>query len=210
MISVNKKLVVHSALPFLLFICSVGCFGCCFIPDNLQEPSKKLYTARPGQRIWTADESGKVSSTSVFKTLLADKPQTIYTLTGNDKINSGGQFGQLLIYYDKFVVTWDQSHLWILDLQEGIVVGCHSNLGKIRDVTVSGHELFVLVNQRERFLRRFTLVNEKLGPSSIDAVIAVHEGVAKTSPEISQKIKDKRTDSNVVLPPSTVLETEVQ
>lgn len=104
-------------------------------------------------------------------------------------MNSGGQFGQLVMYYNKFVVTWDQNHLWVLDLREGAVIGCNSNVGKIRNVTVSGHELFVLLNQKERFIRRFTIVSEDLGPTCLDAVIAIHEDEAKTSSKVAAKFE---------------------
>ena len=101
----------------------------------------------------------------------------IQTLIGNDsKFNSSGQFGQLLIFYNQYVITWDTNHIWVLDLDIGNVIGCHSNLGKIRDVAVCGHEIFVLVNQRERFLRRFILTTERvLDSSCLDAVIAGSE-----------------------------------
>ena len=161
------------------------------MPDTLQEPTKKLYAARPGLRIWTADGNGKVSSTSVFKTLLAEKPPVIRTLTGNDgKMNSSGQFGQLLAFYNQYIVTWDQSHIWVLDLDVGSVIGCHSNLGKIRDVAVCGHEIYVLGNQRERFLRRFTVVTERvLDSSCLDAVVATGDETvdAPQVPETAEK-----------------------
>ena len=151
-----------------------GGFGGCFIPDILSEPTKKVYAARPGLRIWTADENGKVSSTSVFKSLLSDKPPIIQTLIGNDnKFNSNGQFGQLLIFHNEYVITWDTNHVWVLDLDLGNIVGCHSNLGKVRDVAVCGHEVFILVNQRERFLRRLILTTERVvDESCLDAVVA--------------------------------------
>ena len=168
-----------------VFSCRSGGFGSCFIPDTLREPTKKLYAARPGLRVWTADESGKVSSTSVFKSLLADKPPVIRTLSGNDtKFNSSGQFGKLLTFYNQYVITWDANRIWVLDLDLGNVIGCHSNLGKIRDVAVCGHEVFVLVNQRERFLRRFILTTERvLDSSCLDAVIAGSEDAGEAETE---------------------------
>ena len=165
-----------------MFSCRSGGFGGCFIPDTLREPTKKLYAARPGLRIWTADGSGKVSSTSVFKSLLADKPPIIQTLIGNDnKFNSNGQFGQLLVFYNQYIITWDIHHIWVLDVDLGNVIGCHSNIGKIRDVTVCGHEIFILLNQRERFLRRLILTTERvLDSSCLDAVVAGSEKAEET------------------------------
>ncbi|XP_028395914.1 tectonin beta-propeller repeat-containing protein 2-like isoform X2 [Dendronephthya gigantea] len=156
-----------------------GRFGGCFLPENIQEPTKKLYAARPGLRIWTAGSDGKVSSTSVFKSLLSEKPPVISTLIENDnKFSSNGQFGKLLVFYNQYVLSWDPSHIWVLDLDIGKVMGCHSNLGKIRDVSVSGHEVFVLLNQRERFLRRFVLATERVLDSSyLDAVKAGEEAI---------------------------------
>ena len=104
-------------------------------------------------------------------------------MIGNDnKFNSGGQFGQLLLFYNQYVITWDINHIWVLDLDAGKVIGCHSNLGKIREVAVCGHEIFVLVNQRERFLRRLILATERvLDSSCLDAVIAGSEEPAEPS-----------------------------
>jgi hypothetical protein len=114
--------------------------------------------------------------------LLTDKPPVINTLTGNDKFNCGGQFSQLLIFYNQYVITWDVNHIWVLDLDVGKIIGCHSNLGKIHDVAVCGHEVFVLVNNRERFLRRLILTTERVLESScLDAVIAGSEEQAATS-----------------------------
>lgn len=163
-----------SILQLSIFDCRSGRFGGCFLPECVQEPTKKLYAARPGLRIWTSGGNGKVSSTSVFKSLLSDKPAIISTLIENDnKFSSNGQFGKLLMFYNQYVLSWDPNHIWVLDLDIGNVIGCHSNLGKIRDVSVSGHEVFVLFNQRERFLRRFVLVTDRvLDSSCLDAVKA--------------------------------------
>ena len=78
-----------------------------------------------------------------------------------------------MIFHNQYVITWDTNHIWVLDLALGNIIGCHSNLGKIRDVAVCGHEVFVLVNQRERFLRRLILTTERVVDSScLDAVVA--------------------------------------
>lgn len=171
--------------------CSSGGFGGCFVPDTLREPTKKLYAARPGLRVWTADEDGKVCSTSVFKSLLAAKPTVMRTLTGNDtKFNSSGQFGKLLTFYTQYVITWDTSHIWVLDLDIGNIIGCHSNLGKILDVAACGHEVYVLVNQREKFLRRFIVTTERvLEASCLDAVIAGNEDTSQQAETLEKTEK---------------------
>lgn len=77
------------------------------------------------------------------------------------------------MFHGEYVVTWDSNHIWVLDIEQGVVIGCHSNLGKICSVSVCGHEIFVLLYQTECFLIRLVLTTERVVESPcLDAVVA--------------------------------------
>ena len=74
------------------------------------------------------------------------------------------QFGPLMVFSDNYLVSWQGPCMWVLDPNQGVVVGCHSNLGCIVGVAVSNEELFVLTKGNENFVRSITFENRAQSP----------------------------------------------
>ena len=149
---------------------SAGKYGACFYPparrtsEEGSSETPNVFTARPGLRIWTADINGKVSATLMYKGLTSENPPGIKVLAplppclSKHSPDFQAQFGSLLIYHGQFLVTWDVSRLWVLDTSPCSLVGFHSNLGDIVDVSTVGHEIYVLQRGGERLLMKLSLI----------------------------------------------------
>ena len=155
-------LIFKNSLIGHFFFYRIGNFGACFFPPCSPIPSDDLvciYAARPGLRLWCASIEGKVCSTMIFKdSIYKEEPQilTIELPSHNDSLVQidQKQFGKLLVFSDRFLVSWQGSCLWVIDPSTGCVIGCHSNLGFIVDVALTGNELYVLSKGETNFIRQ--------------------------------------------------------
>ena len=128
-----------------------------------------MYAARPGLRIWKANHDGKVLATMIFKESVNAGEPVIETVDLSPQLGSPvpgeqKQFGPLLAYCDKFLVTYQKSSVWVLDPETGYVIGCHSNLGRIIDINVSNNELFVLTSGDDHFIRKISFETRVMSP----------------------------------------------
>ncbi|KAL3873059.1 hypothetical protein ACJMK2_036220 [Sinanodonta woodiana] len=128
--------------------------GACFIPGLCKPEDAQLYAARPGFRIWKANMDGSVSSTLIFKDLLSQPHAEIQVLPFDVMDNSlktpSQQFGPLLQFCGKLLVTWNETCLYIVDPENTSIVGTQSHMGIIRGVSVSREEIFVLRSNTDR------------------------------------------------------------
>ncbi len=150
-----------------------GNFGACFFPDS-QESSLNIlpsvYAARPGLRIWRATIEGKVTTTMIFKDLIAKGEPEISTLNLASQSGENGphldpkQFGPLKVLSDSFLISWQGSCVWVVDPKMGLTVGCHSNFGCVVDVATWGTEMFVLTKGDSSFVRKISLETSPQSP----------------------------------------------
>ncbi|XP_061173817.1 tectonin beta-propeller repeat-containing protein 2-like isoform X2 [Saccostrea echinata] len=147
-----------------------GPFGACFIPAMCKPEDAQLYACRPGARIWKADMNGTVSNTYLFKELLNSTHSEIQLLYKNGIPSSrvsDHQFGPLLLYMEKYLVTWNETSLYVLSPEDNSVVGSQRALGAVVDVAVSEDEIFILRKNNERNLVRVAVYPEKKGDTLI-------------------------------------------
>ncbi|XP_078316066.1 tectonin beta-propeller repeat-containing protein 2-like isoform X2 [Crassostrea virginica] len=145
-----------------------GQFGACFIPAMCKPEDAQLYACRPGARIWKADMKGTVSNTYLFKELLNSVHQEIQLLFKNGMPASrvsDHQFGPVRLYMEKYLVTWNDSSLYILSPEDNSVVGSQRALGAVVDVAITEDEIFILRKNNERNLIRVAVYPEKKGAS---------------------------------------------
>ena len=120
----------------------------------------QLYCARPGFRIWKASINGTVSNTIMFKDLLSQPhnqiPVGAFVVTSIEKGVPASQFGPLVLYMKNYLVTWNQSCLYVLDPENSMVVGSQKYIGKIQSVVATGNEIFVLRANTNRDLIRIS------------------------------------------------------
>lgn len=152
------------------FNSSTGQFGACFIPAMCKPEDAQLYACRPGARIWKADMNGIVSQTYLYKELLNSTHPEIQLLFKNgipaSRVSADHQFGPLSLYMEKYLVTWNDSSMYILCPEDNSVVGSQRTLGAVVDVAVTEDEIFILRKNNEKNLIRVALYPEKKGGKS--------------------------------------------
>ncbi|WAR18488.1 TCPR2-like protein [Mya arenaria] len=125
-----------------------GDYGGCFIPAMCKVEDAKLYATRPGLRVWKASISGTVVNTYIFKELLAAPhpqiPLLDFKVTNIVRPPTVSQFGPLLLFRDRDLVTWNETTLYVLNSDSLEVVASQTNMGLIRGVVVTEGEIFVL------------------------------------------------------------------
>ena len=135
-----------------------------------------MYAARPGLRLWKATIDGKVLSTMIFKASIIKGEPLIETIDLPSQVElppqgDQKQFGSLLVFNNQFIVTWQGSCVWVMDPGTGYIIGCHSNLGCVVDVSVCGNELFILSKGEEHFIRKIvfeTMLTKTIVVEEID------------------------------------------
>ncbi|KAK3591291.1 hypothetical protein CHS0354_004340 [Potamilus streckersoni] len=139
--------------------------GACFIPGLCKPEDAQLYAARPGLRIWKAKMDGSVSSTLIFKDLLTQPHGEIQVLPFDMVDNSlnmpSQQFGPLLEFCGKLLVTWNETCLYIINPENISIIGTQRHMGTIRGVAVSREEIFVLRSNTNRNVVRLAYQEEE-------------------------------------------------
>ncbi|XP_065660832.1 tectonin beta-propeller repeat-containing protein 2 [Hydra vulgaris] len=179
----NTKKIVQVGLQERKLI---GNFGACFFPPYSTVPPDDLciYAARPGLRLWCASVDGKVCSTMIFKDSIYKGEPHISTIdlpSHPDSLiqNEQKQFGKMLVFSERFLVSWQSSCLWVIDPTTGCVIGCHSNLGSIVDVALTGNELYVLSKGETNFLRQIIFETVASVPLMITDVLDFNDPFKK-------------------------------
>lgn len=120
----------------------------------------QLYASRPGFRIWKANVNGSVLNTFIFKELLSQHNSEIplidFHVTSISKSQNTNQFGQVLLFRDKELVTWNDSCLYVINPDSSAIVGVQRHLGMIKFVAVTDTEIFVLRDGTDRNLIRIS------------------------------------------------------
>lgn len=149
----------------MFHVYSPGPFGGVFIPGLCKTEDAELYAVRPGMRIWQACMDGTVKATYLFKELISNPHPEILLLFNEGPSSKSGdvQFGRVLLYMDKYLVTWNTSALYILSPSDNEVIGSQGNMGIIEDVAVTDDEIFVLRKKTERNLIRIATKPENTG-----------------------------------------------
>ena len=116
-----------------------------------------LYAARPGCRVWLSDIHGTVCNTHIFKDHVGSGVREIPILQQSRSLTNPKaelQFGRLLMYRDKQLITYNTTTLFVLDPQKNQVVASQNRLGGIVDVAVHKDEVFVLRRHMEDMVIR--------------------------------------------------------
>lgn len=110
------------------------------------------YCARPGLRLWRADKSASVLETLLFKDAVSN-PTTIAELLNPSQVkhmqsNKEYNFGPLFIFRDKFIVTYNEDILYLLDPSSMTAVAVVDDLRKVLSVSVNKDEILILEGDR--------------------------------------------------------------
>ena len=143
-----------------VFHCRLGEFGGVFIPAMCKPEDAQLYCTRPGFRLWKSAIDGTVNNTFMFKELLSQAhneiPVGAFVVTSIEKAAPASQFGPLLLFHGQYLVTWNQSCLYVLDPERTCVVGTQKHVGQIKSVISTGDEIFILRRNTNRDLIRIS------------------------------------------------------
>lgn len=120
-------------------------FGACF-SYNINDPrNPKIFSSRPGMRIWKSNINGKVEQTILFKDAIKEskyqKIPLIHKLKSRNN-NEIIQFGRVLKFLENYILTWTNSHFFVLST-DGVVVSSLENI-TIRDICINESEIFIL------------------------------------------------------------------
>ena len=141
---------------------SHGAFGAVFIRGSPLISDARLFSARPGLRLWKADTSGTVEATLMFRdqlTQLSDNTTLLHDLTlENSPLtrNEDRQFGRLLLFGSSCLVTYHGTCLYVLDYTQNAVMCYHGNVGPVRDIAVCNDEVYILRSFTHRPLIRLS------------------------------------------------------
>ncbi|CAH1791291.1 unnamed protein product [Owenia fusiformis] len=160
----------------------LGNYGSVFSCDLCKMENSIIYAARPGFRIWKANIEGQVQATYVFKELIQSETCPGMVLwpdidQQNDVQPKDGQYGPLMIFNSKHLLSWNSSAIYVLDIEEGTIIGCRGNMGEIVDVATINDEIFVLrkgVDER-------TVIRISHSPDSENLPEKIHEDLSTTS-----------------------------
>lgn len=137
-----------------------GQFGACFLP-KCEKPvttsDVQIVCARPGVRLWQADFEGTVTVTQQFKCVATQKPASIIHLDNNkdahlsitDHSSSAYDlpeifnFGKLLNAAQKFILTFANDVIYIIDESDSTLKFWTKRYTNIRDVKVVSNYLYI-------------------------------------------------------------------
>ncbi|KAI5703548.1 hypothetical protein M8J75_013132 [Diaphorina citri] len=121
-----------------------GHYGSCFVQN-------KIYSARPGARLWEVNTEGKVISTQQYKNSLNVPPTPLvklnetnfnYSETGTE-VNPGFNFNKLGIINDKYIFTFTSDALYVFDPERLDLVLWNNDVRNIVDVKCYQDTLYV-------------------------------------------------------------------
>lgn len=142
-------------------------FGAVFTPidiDNRKPPS--VICARPGFRFWMSDVDGNVSHTFLLKESV-NEFRSIFEVPLLNPVHSkvtnikDTYFGPCHYYMGKYIVTYCESIVFIVNLEKLKVMATIKRLRNIQYLTVNGNEIFIVEGGRS--IVRISIVPESLG-----------------------------------------------
>lgn len=126
-------------------------FGAVFTPRDVNDPEKvpNIICSRPGFRFWMADCDGNVSHTYLLKNSVYEARSVfevpLLNPVHNKVVNiQETYFGQCHFYLKKFIVTYCESSIFIINLDELKVMATIKRLRKIQYLSINNNEIFIL------------------------------------------------------------------
>lgn len=123
-------------------------FGITFMGVN--QPS--IVTVRPGFRFWISDTKGNVAQTVLLKDAVAAiKSRALeIPLLNPGRLNNQSpiNFGRCVVFKEQFIVTYNDSVVYLLDLESLKVVAVIRRLRRIESLAVCGSEIFIVEGPR--------------------------------------------------------------
>lgn len=135
-----------------------GIYNVCFLQMHYSNCNHDFYSAavlcsRPRFRFWMADADGNVSHTFLLKDSVA-KNTTIFEVPllnpqHSKPVNIDDvYFGPCHYFLDKFIITYCESIVFIVNLELLKVIATIRRLRKIQYLTVNGSEIFIVEGGR--------------------------------------------------------------
>ncbi|XP_023216674.1 tectonin beta-propeller repeat-containing protein 2-like [Centruroides sculpturatus] len=127
---------------------SLGKYGITFFPTCLNY-DYVIYSARPNLHLWKCGSDGNVIETVILKELMKKNVPFIqiqksqHTLPPNNV-----QLSLLKLYCDRYLISWNETSLLIIDPIEKKIIGCCWNFDNIIDLTTCKDEIFLLLRDR--------------------------------------------------------------
>lgn len=129
-------------------------FGAIFTPvDIVDRKPPSVICSRPGFRFWRADIEGNVSHTFLLKDSVTDirsifdvpllNPTQCKATNIKDSF-----FGPCYYYMGKYIVTYCQSMVFIVNLEKLKVMAMIGRLRQIQYLTINGNEIFIVEGGR--------------------------------------------------------------
>lgn len=130
----------------------LGKFGAVFSNKKNYVDPPVIYAARPGLRIWQADDTGTVSKTLIFKELLKTeqtKVELLNPITNKKKLNKvDANFGLLKSFSDNLLITFNENIIYILNPYEITIHNIITDLRKVTDLACYEDEIFIIEGER--------------------------------------------------------------
>lgn len=139
-------------------------FGAVFTPTDVdQRKPPSIICARPGFRFWLADIDGNVSHTFLLKESVNEMRSILDVSLLNPVHNKvpnikDTYFGPCFYYLGKYIVTYCDSMVFIVNLEKLKVMATIKHLRNIQYLTVNGNEIFIVEGGRS--IVRISIVPE--------------------------------------------------
>ncbi|XP_046665581.1 uncharacterized protein LOC124357648 [Homalodisca vitripennis] len=130
-----------------------GEYGACYVPSD----PVRIFCARPGSRLWEVDEEGVVQRTHQLKQLLAQSPVLVVHHSRGIIAPQEGlkwpeqsfNFAQLLVVLDKFLFTFKQDGIYVIDPENVDIVLWSDCYKDIVDAKCIGDIIYVWTQSQE-------------------------------------------------------------
>ncbi|XP_067136438.1 tectonin beta-propeller repeat-containing protein 2 isoform X2 [Centruroides vittatus] len=127
---------------------SLGKYGITFFPTCLSY-DYVIYSARPNLHLWKCGFDGNVIETVILKELMKKNVPFIQVQKSQPTLPPNNvQLGLLKLYCDRYLISWNETSLIIIDPIEKKIIGCCWNFDNIIDLTTCKDEIFLLLRDR--------------------------------------------------------------
>lgn len=182
-------------------------FGAVFTPiDVNHRKPPSIICARPGFRFWLADVDGNVSHTFLLKDSVHQVRSIVEVPLLNPVHNKivhikDTYFGPCFYFMGKFIVTYCESMVFIVNVDKLKVMATIKRLRKIQYLTVNGNEIFIVEGGRS--IVRLSIVPEHSGiPGTTQYVPLNNNNLMLSDPNIEiQEETVTQADECFELPP---------
>lgn len=138
-----------------------GDYGCCIVRSK----EKKIFSARPGSRIWEAELNGIVKSTHQLKCCLAipptlnvcaRKPLDLSRISGNNWPPQSLNFKKLYTIWDNCLLTFTSNSICILDMLKVKVLLWCDGYNNIQNVKYIEDTVYIWSSSGELIVEKIT------------------------------------------------------